>query len=220
MPRRARFVIPDVPVHLVQRGHNKRPCFFNNGDCEFYLHWLEILAKESSCQVHAFVLMTNHVHFAITPHEHDGLPHLMKSLHQRYAGYINKKYGRSGTIWEGRYRLCIIFDGTYFLTCMRYIELNPVRAGMVNHPRDYRWSSYRTNAEGATSSFIDPHPLYLSLGESEVDRLVNYRRFVAATPDDEVTETLRRATRSNCIVGDPGDDSALPVPGKKGRPHK
>jgi putative transposase len=227
MPRHARLVIPNVPVHLIQRGHNRRACFFDEGDFEYYLHWLEYFAAKSGCDLHSYVLMHNHVHIAATPHARDGLARLMKSLNQRYVSYINRCQQRTGTLWEGRFKSCLILDQDYFLTCMRYIELNPVRAGMVAHPREYRWSSYRTNAEGSENSLIAPHAHYLSLGANNLERQAAYRDLVARATDDIALNLLRCATNSNLPVGDMaampelGDSLAhrLP-PGQRGRPKK
>lgn len=227
MPRRARIVVPQVPVHLIQRGHNRRACFLNEGDFEYYLHWLDYFSAKFECQIHSYVLMDNHIHLAITPSEHDGLAHLMKSLNQRFVAYMNKSHQRSGTLWEGRFKSCLILDRDYLLTCMRYIELNPVRAGIVEHPRDYPWSSYRANAEGREDCRITPHAHYIELGSTEHERRLAYRDMVAGTTDDIATNLLRCATNANLVVGDTSTINELSKalehrlpPGQRGRPKK
>ena len=227
MPRRARIVIPRVPVHLIQRGHNRRACFLDEEDFEYYLHWLEFFATKFGCEIHAYVLMHNHVHIAVTPHARDALSLLMKSLNQRFVAHVNKCRQRTGTLWEGRFKSCLILDPEYFLTCMRYIELNPVRAGIVDHPREYRWSSYKANAEGSENSCIAPHLHYLSLGANDVERRAAYRQFIAGAPNEIATNLIRCATNANHVIGDAscelelGDALAhrLP-PGQRGRPKK
>jgi putative transposase len=227
MPRHARLVIPDVPVHLIQRGHNRNACFFCEDDFQYYLRWLMRFAKESGCDIHAYVLMTNHVHLALTPHDAGSLALLMKMLNQRYVAYINKKRNWTGTLWEGRSKSCLMFDRSYFLTCMRYIELNPVRAGMVGHPRDYPWSSYRANAEGVFNPCITPHAIYQSLGHTEADQRSAYRMFVSSIVDEIHTDEIRRATNGNYALGDAISTGELATalgrrvtPGKRGRPYK
>lgn len=227
MPRHARLVIPDIPVHLIQRGHNRNACFFCEDDFQYYLRWMMRFAKESGCAIHSYVLMTNHVHLALTPHDAGSLALLMKMLNQRYVAYINKKRNRTGTLWEGRYKSCLLFDQRYFLTCMRYIELNPVRAGMVGHPRDYPWSSYRANAEGVFNPCITSHATYQSLGGTEADQRSAYRNFVASKEEEFATDNIRRATNGNYALGDETSTGELSTmlgrrvtPGKRGRPHK
>lgn len=227
MPRHARLVIPDVPVHLIQRGHNRNACFFCEDDFQFYLRWMMRFAKEADCDIHAYVLMTNHVHLALTPHDAGGLALLMKTLNQRYVAYINKKRNWTGTLWEGRFRSCLILDQSYFLTCMRYIELNPVRAGMVDHPRDYPWSSYRANADGAYNPCITPHAIYRALGNTEAEQRSAYRKIFLSQEDGIASDNIRRATNGNFVLGETTSTEELAAtlghrvtPGKRGRPHK
>ena len=157
MPRRARLILPEVTVHVIQRGNNRQACFYQETDYRNYLDWLHEYAIECECRIHAYVLMTNHVHLLATPSQADSLRAMMKRLGQRYGQYINRTYQRSGTLWEGRYKSCLTSNETYVLGCYRYIELNPVRAGMIHHPAEYRWSSYRANAQGDKNSIITPH---------------------------------------------------------------
>ena len=157
MPRRARLRIADAPLHIIQRGNNRNACFFADYDYGCYLHHLGELAARHACAIHAYVLMTNHVHLLLTPRGPDGASLLMKHLGQRYVQYVNRVYKRSGTLWEGRFRSSIVQAETYLLRCLRYIELNPVRAGMVDSPGAYRWSSFRANALGERNPLLTPH---------------------------------------------------------------
>ncbi|MEA3469019.1 MAG: transposase [Thermodesulfobacteriota bacterium] len=145
MPRRSRIIVPGIPLHIIQRGNNRQSCFFSEEDYLFYLDWLEEYSKSTGCFVHAYTLMTNHL--LLTPQKADSAGSLMKNLGQRYVQYINRTYKRSGTLWEGRFRSCIIQQEEYLFSCQRYIEMNPVRANMVKHPGEYHWSSYQSNAK-------------------------------------------------------------------------
>jgi putative transposase len=202
MARRARLVIPGVPLHIIQRGHNRHGCFMADRDYRVYLSMLRVCAADAGCAVHAYVLMTNHVHLLITPCNSDSAGKLMKALGQRYVQYINRHHLRTGTLWEGRFRSCIVDEERYYLTCQRYIELNPVRAEMVKHPRLYPWSSYRANAEGLENSLVTPHPLYLRLALRDVDRYRAYRELFQDALPSETVELLRRATNGNYALGD------------------
>ena len=167
MPRRARIALPGIPWHIIQRGNNRSACFYADEDYQLYLRHLKELTEKFGCAVHAYVLMTNHVHLLLTPEKETSAALLMKNLGQRYVQYINRTYRRSGTLWEGRFRSCLTQTEDYVLACYRYIELNPVRANMVNHPREYPWSSYRGNGEGLSSELIIPHDQYLRLDQEE-----------------------------------------------------
>ena len=147
MPRKPRFNIVGIPQHVIQRGNNREPCFYSEQDYQRYLKDLSDSAKKHDCRIHAYVLMTNHVHLLVTPMVEHGISNMMQALGRRYVYYINKNYQRSGTLWEGRYKASLIDSERYLLTCMRYIELNPVRAKMVEHPGEYPWSSYQANAQ-------------------------------------------------------------------------
>lgn len=156
MPRRPRILLADHALHIVQRGINREPCFFADEDYHCYLHWLEEAARDCGCAIHAYVLMINHVHLLITSAS-DGAPsRLMQSLGRRYVQYANRFYERSGSLWEGRYKSSVVQAEDYLLSCMRYIELNPVRAAMVADPGGYRWSSYRANGLGQPDARLTP----------------------------------------------------------------
>ena len=201
MPRRPRVMLPNVPVHLIQRGNNRDPCFFADEDYRCYLDWLHEYAESEGCCIHAYVLMTNHVHLLLTGHDTGSIGQLMKRLGQRYVQYINRTYRRSGTLWEGRYRSCLAQNEHYVLGCYRYIELNPVRAAMVEHPADYRWSSYRINGQGESSRLITPHKLYQQLGETAETRTAAYRELFRYQLDPGLIDEIRKATNGNYVLG-------------------
>lgn len=201
MPRRLRIALPGVPMHIVQRGNNRSACFHSSGDYSRYLTDLEHLASELHCAVHAFVLMTNHVHLLLTPQRADSASLLMKHLGQRYAQYANRTYARTGSLWEGRFRSCIVCEEAYVLRCYRYIELNPVRAGMVRHPRDYPWSSYRFNAGVCYSGTLVAHASYQGLGSDQQARRDEYRKLVDSALGNQVLEDIRKATNGNFALG-------------------
>lgn len=201
MPRRPRIILPNVPVHVIQRGNNRQACFLEEKDYSAYLSWLDQYARESDCVIHAYVLMTNHVHLLLTPRTSTAAGDLMKRLGQRYVQYVNRTYGRSGTLWEGRFRSCLTREDDYVLACYRYIELNPVRAGIVDHPGEYRWSSYRFNAEGEFSKPLTVHPIYSALGPDEESRRAAYRELFRYQLDPGTVDEIRQATNSNYALG-------------------
>ena len=227
MPRRARLLVPGVPVHLIQRGNNRSACFYAEDDYRFYLEHLAEQATKHGCALHAYCLMTNHVHLLMTPQHKDSLGQLMKALGQRYVQYVNRTYRRSGTLWEGRFRSFLLQEETYVLACYRYIELNPIRAAMVAHPAEYRWSSYRGNAQGETNALLTPHPLYRSLGSDGAERQANYRELFRCELDPGLIDEIRLATNGNFALGNSlfidQIEQALgrrAARGKPGRPFK
>jgi putative transposase len=201
MPRRPRIIVPNTPQHIIQRGNNRQACFYADEDYQFYLEWLKFHADKLGVEVHAYVLMTNHVHLLVSTEKTDAIGALMKALGQRYVQYINKTYKRSGTLWEGRFRSCPIEAEAYLLACQRYIELNPVRANMLAHPAEYKWSSYMANAQGAANVVIKPHLLYNALGENAVKRQAAYRELFRYELDIGLVDEIRKATNSNYALG-------------------
>jgi len=201
MPRRARLRLANLPLHLIQRGNNRGACFFAADDNSFYLHLLESLAAKFGCAVHAYVLMTNHVHLLLSPRAADGASLLMKHLGQRYVQYVNRTHGRSGTLWEGRFRSSLVQTEGYLLRCYCYIELNPVRAGMAAHPADYRWSSFRANARGLSDSLVTPHPQYMALGTDAPARRAAYLELFHGARDATELEEIRRAVNAGYALG-------------------
>jgi len=227
MPRRPRIIIPGVPLHLIQRGNNRQPCFYADEDYCFYLDWLQEYSRDTGCSIHAYVLMTNHVHLLLTPADADSAGALMKRLGQRYVQYINRTYQRSGTLWEGRFRSCIAQQEEYLLVCQRYVEMNPVRASIVEHPGAYRWSSYGCNGQGETSDLLSHHSVYLSLGRSGEERRASYRELFRHELGPGVVDQIRQATNGNFALGNPRFTEKIAVmlsrrviPGKAGRPCK
>ncbi len=189
-------------MHLVQRGINREPCFFAEEDYHCYLHWLQKSAADWGCAVHAYVLMTNHVHLLITTQRADGPARLMQSLGRRYVQYINRAYRRSGSLWEGRYKSSVVQAESYLFACMRYIELNPVRAGMVSDPAQYCWSSYRHNGLGQADERLVAHPLYQNLGHDVQERRACYRALFRAELDDDAIGDIRLALVQSQPLGD------------------
>jgi putative transposase len=157
--------------------------------------------RRTGCSIHAYVLMTNHVHLLVTASNDTAISRMMQIVGRRYVRYFNDRYSRTGTLWEGRFRSTAIDSERYFFTCARYIELNPVRAGIVAHPRDYEWSSYRANAEAAAESLVEPHPLYAALGEDAIQRARFYAQLFADEEEGLAVDDLRRATNSGTPLG-------------------
>ena len=227
MPRRPRVVLPHIPLHLIQRGNNRQVCFVADEDYLFYLDWLKEFAGKAGCRIHAYVLMTNHVHLLVSADRAESPGQLMKALGQRYVQYFNRTYRRSGSLWEGRYRSCLTQAEDYLLTCQRYIELNPVRAGMVEHPADYRWSSYRANAQGEENALVTPHEMYLGLGTTEASRLTAYRELFRYELEPGLVDQIRQASNGNFALGSArfAEEIAAALGrrvtrGKSGRPRK
>ena len=175
--------------------------FFAEEDYHCYLHWLKESAADWHCAIHAYVLMTNHVHLLVTSEKPDGIAKMMQSIGRRYVQYINRSYHRTGSLWEGRFKSSLVQAEEYLLTCMRYIELNPVRANMVNDPAQYRWSSYRHNGLGQADERIAPHPLHLALGKDDGTRQAAYRALFRSELDDEALADIRRALAQGQPLG-------------------
>ncbi|MFV2030931.1 MAG: transposase [Gammaproteobacteria bacterium] len=225
MARKPRFNLPGVPQHVVQRGNNREPCFYAVDDYKRYLDDLHHAAFKNQVAIHAYVLMTNHVHLLATPGQAYGITHLMQDLGRKYVRYINHTYRRSGTLWEGRYKASLVDSEVYLLTCMRYIEMNPVRAGMVDSPGDYRWSSYMRNAQGKYDNVIKDHPVYQLLGITESDQRRAYRELFRHHLDDTQVHAVRDALSQELVLGkDDFKDKIEQMlkrqtrPGKPGRP--
>jgi putative transposase len=201
MARLARVFVPGLPLHVIQRGNNRQRVFFDAEDSRRYLDWLTEAAAAHALAVHAYVLMPNHVHLLVSPRQADSLPRTLQALGARYVRHINRRRARTGTLWEGRYRCCAIETERYFLACSRYIELNPVRAGLAATPGAFRWSSYRCNGEGAADALITPHDTYLALGRTVADRARSYRELVALGLSAEDLAAIRTASHGNWALG-------------------
>jgi putative transposase len=227
MPRSHRLDLPGIPQHLIQRGNDRQACFFKEADYLRYLIDLRELAVREDCAVHAYVLMTNHVHLLLTPESRGATARLMQSLGGRYVRYINFRYERTGTLWEGRYKACLVDSGSYLLHCHRYIELNPLRAGMVVDPAEYRWSSHRHNARGAPNSLLTAHADYLALGSNDDERRRVYRQWAMAAVDSDEVAAIRQQTQRQHAYGTEGFRANIEAalgrkvgPKKIGRPGK
>jgi putative transposase len=193
MPRTARLVVPGVALHVRQRGHNREPCFFGDEDYVLYLRLLGHFARAHACVVHAYCLMTNHVHLLVTPLAAEGCALMMKFLAQCYTQHVNRVRDRTGSLWDSRFRSCLVNTDRYALACYRYVELNPVSARMVMHPREYRWSSYRANAEGQVDPLVQPHAVYPGIA--------NYGRLFEHALDPRVVDEIRKATNGGFAAG-------------------
>ena len=201
MPRKPRFNLPGIPQHVIQRGNNREPCFYDRSDYRCYLDGLAEVGKKFCCSIHAYVLMTNHVHLLVSSSVDYGISQMMQALGRRYVYHVNHHYGRTGTLWEGRYKASLVDSDAYLLTCMRYIELNPVRANMVVHPGDYRWSSYASNAQGEADLLLSPHPLYVALGRTAAQRQAAYRELFRNHMDNELLHEIREAVNQELVLG-------------------
>jgi putative transposase len=201
MPRKPRFYLPGVPAHLIQRGNDRQPVFFDSDDNLAYLWWLKEACDRHGCAIHAYVLMTNHVHLLLTPETKESIGRVFQDIGRHYVGYFNRRYGRSGTLWEGRHKGSLISNTNYFLLCSRYIELNPVRAGMVRSPDLYPWSSYKTNALGERSNLLTPHDLYSRLGASPDARQKAYRDLFRQSLAADSIENIRSAVQTGTPLG-------------------
>jgi putative transposase len=201
MRRRARLRLAGLPLHIIQRGNNRTACFFADEDYALYLHHLGEMAREFHCAVHAYVLMTNHVHLLLTPKEAEAVPKLIISLGRRYVQYINRRYQRTGTLRDSRYKSSLVQAETHLLACQRYIELNPVRAAMVDDPGHYRWTSYRANGLGQPDTRLSPHPLYRALGRDDKERQAAYRALFRAHLDHAAIDDIRLALNQSQPLG-------------------
>ncbi|MDW2982275.1 transposase [Rhodanobacter sp. KK11] len=203
MPRQPRPDLADVPQHVVQRGNDRQPCFYVTDDYRRYLAGLRESAIRYGCSVHAYVLMTNHVHLLVTPSSAGAMSRMMQWLGRQYVGYINGRYRRTGTLWEGRYKSCLVDTERYLLTCYRYIELNLVRAAMVADPADYAWSSCRANAQALPDKVVMPHVEYLRLGTSVSERCVAYRQLFEEVLGNDRLVQIRAYVQQQRALGTP-----------------
>lgn len=194
MPRRPRIDLPGLPHHVVQRGNNRADCFFSDDDRRYYLHLLREACERHETVLHAYVLMTNHVHLLLTPNAPGAMARTLRDVGRDYAQTFNRRNGRSGAFWEGRYKSCLVESDAYVLCAMRYIELNPVRAGMVERPADYAWSSHRANAYGGASPLLEPVASYTGLGTTPADCARVYRSMFCARPSGTEIDALRAHT--------------------------
>lgn len=202
MPRQARVVLPNTPHHIMQRGHNRQVVFASEDDFAYYRENLILFKKEFDCKIYAYCLMTNHVHLIVDPGSNpESLSLLMKRIAGRQTRYVNTLEKRSGSLWEGRYKSSIVSSKEYLLSCSRYIELNPVRAGLVEDPSKYRWSSYANKAAGVPDPVVDYDLLYTALGKRAAERQEVYRDYVFQTIPEEELQLIQEAVQRNQVTG-------------------
>lgn len=227
MPRQPRYFIPGIPQHVIQRGVDRQAVFFESDDYDLYLHSLDEAAKRYGCQIHAYVLMVNHTHLLVTPGSERTVPLVMQAMGRGYVQTLNKKYDRTGTLWQGRYKASLVQDDRYLLACHKYIELNPVRAGLVSSPGDYSYSSFAYNANGNFDSLLTPHNIYESLASTADERRAAYRELFVDTIAPEMLSTIRNTTNACLVLGNDRFKDQIEAllgrsvrPGKDGRPRK
>ena len=201
MPRKPRISPIGIPQHIIVRGNNRQVCFTTEGDMAFYVSCLKNYSRKHQLQIHAWVLMSNHIHLLCTPLSENAVSKTMQDVGRLYVGYFNKAYKRTGTLWEGRYKSSLVQSEYYLLAIYRYIELNPVRATMVDEPADYSFSSYQINALGKSSDLCTPHSEYLSLGFDDKSRQQNYRLLFEQELDNKLIDTIRNTTNKGIAIG-------------------
>jgi putative transposase len=226
MPRPARLVLPGQVHHVIQRGNNRQAIFFDDRDRRLFLGMLGDALAAHGCALHAYVLMTNHLHLLLTPTDEAGIARVMQSVGRRYVAHVNRTHQRTGTLWEGRFRSTIVDSERWVMACYRYIEANPVRAGMVSSPGEHRWSSHGRNALGTADPLIEEHYCYHALGDTAAERQAAYRAHFADLTAESIA-TLRDATQRGWVPGSEdfrrhvetalGRSIAPPV---RGRPRK
>jgi putative transposase len=201
MARLTRICLPGMPQHIIQRGNNRQVCFGSEEDFSNYAYLLSKYSDEFEVSIHAWVFMTNHVHLLATPKRANGISSMMQALGRRYVRYFNYSYQRTGTLWEGRFKSCVVDAESYLLTCMRYIELNPVRANMVSSPDEYRWSSYHANGLCKQIELCIPHEVYTRLGKTKSARASSYRELFERHLDKDELAQVREAISQGMALG-------------------
>jgi putative transposase len=201
MPRQPRYFVPGIPQHVITRGIDRQAVFFCQDDYALYRRALLKSSTEYDCEIHAYVLMLNHIHLLVTPLSERALPQMMQGMGREYVQRLNARHARTGTLWEGRYKACLVQTDEYFLTCQRYIELNPVRAGIVDCPGKFPYSSYACNALGADDPLISQHPCYRALQSGPVARRRSYRSLFAGELSEEDLRMIRVRTNACSFVG-------------------
>lgn len=204
MARLPRLTVPGYPHHVIQRGNNRQPIFTSQADYDFFLDLLDENARKFGVAIHAYVLMGNHFHLLATPQADTALPQMMQAIGRRYVRYFNDAQQRSGTLWEGRYKATLIQADRYLLACMAYIDLNPVRAGLVGQARDYPWSSHAHYIGLRMDKLVTPHPLYWQLGNTPFAREAAYAGLVQAGVSAAQLEELTQSTLHGWALGEAG----------------
>jgi len=226
MARLPRLTVPGHPHHVIQRGNNRQEVFRDAADCERFLALLGDLASAHRVAVHAYVLMPNHVHLLMTPAEGSALSRLMQALGRSYVTWFNRRHSRTGTLWEGRFRASVVESERYLFACSRYIEMNPVRAGLVSDPAQYRWSSHAHHVGLRPEALIEEHPLIWSLGNTPFARQAAYRQLFEQSANVAEVDTLRAAIQGGWVVGSTAFGEAIaaqikrrPLRKARGRPR-
>jgi len=201
MARLSRIVLPNQPLHIMHRGNNRQNIFESEDDMVRIKEDIELSLSKSNCNLHAYVIMTNHLHLLITPKDKEQLAKFMQSMANRYVRYFNAKHQRTGTIWEGRFKSCLVDSEHYLFTLYKYIEMNPIKAGMVKDIADYEWSSYRCNALGQPDSLLTEHKLYEDLGSSAELRCEKYREIFDALDITKQGSQITEATMRGEVYG-------------------
>ena len=202
MARLPRLTLAGYPHHIILRGNNRQAIFMDSADFQRTLALLQVNAQEQQVQIHAYVLMSNHLHLLLTPLQNDSLPKMMQAVGRSYVLYFNKRHGRSGTLWEGRYRSALIQTERYFLACMAYIDLNPVRAGMVAQAADYPWVSHGHYIGRQNEAWLSPHPLYWEMGNTPFAREAAYAAMVQSGIDQKQQQALTSSALSGWALGE------------------
>ncbi len=201
MPRPRRIILDGIPVHHILRGNDRRSIFADDRDRTLYRSLLIEGSQRFGCSVHAYVLMSNHVHLLLTPPRVDSVARFTQWMGRQYVGRFNRRHGRTGTLWEGRFRSSVIDSARYFIACSRYIDLNPVRAGLVALPSQYSWSSYARLGLGQEDSLVSEHPEYERLGETPASRQQQYRELCAVSTVNPTLDEIRRAVQRGEVLG-------------------
>jgi putative transposase len=227
MARLPRLYLPGVPSHAILRGNNRQAIFCSEGDRIFFHRCLAEMARQDGLRIHAYVMMTNHVHLLASSDQPQTLSRVMQRLGRRYVSYFNFIHKRTGTLWEGRFRSTLVGEERYLLTCHRYIEQNPVRAGMVEHPGEYPWSSHRCHSSGVADDLVTPHPLIAGLADAAEARRLAYRELFAELLSAQDLQQIRDSLNKGWAYGSPEfvkglDDQGArrPAPLPMGRPRK
>ncbi len=203
MARLPRLTLPGYPHHIIQRGNNRQAIFASDADYETLLSLLDEHARKEAVALHGYVLMSNHFHLLATPDTAEGIPAMMQGVGRRYVRYFNQRQGRTGTLWEGRYKSTLIQAERHLLACMVYMDLNPVRAGMVAAPGDYRWSSYHHFVGRKNDRLITPHPLYWELGNTPFAREAGYQAMGQAGVSTQQQAALTDSALRGWALGEP-----------------
>ena len=231
MPRSCRIYLPGVPSHVTVRGNDKQDIVRCDGDRLRLVDVLRAVSRNNGLAIHAYVVMSNHVHLLATGARPESLPKAIQAVGRRYVSYFNSRYARTGTLWEGRYKASLVITEEYLVNCHRYIEFNPVRGGMVDAPADFPWSSHRFYAGGQPDDLVTPHECWLSLGNTDAERREIYRSVASQPLADDVIASIRLSTRQGWAIGSDQDCKALEAAigrrvtaigsgWKKGRPRR